>query len=130
MVDIYTEEKPLEMNKESRYQLQCIDCNCNDCKFMVRDFDALELSKKKSRDYYAWSYRFRRRYFWDEAQKKLKKGKLKKYRGLLRERARIGLDTSYKSGLSFGNCIKFNKPVSFIPNTCQLETQECFEHRR
>ena len=30
----------------------------------------------------------------------------------------------------YGNCSKLNKPVSFIPNTCQLETQDCFEHRR
>lgn len=32
--------------------------------------------------------------------------------------------------LNYGDCTKFNKPVSFIPNWCQLETQECFEHRR
>ena len=27
------------MDKESIYELQKIDCNCNDCKFMVRDFE-------------------------------------------------------------------------------------------
>jgi hypothetical protein len=32
--------------------------------------------------------------------------------------------------LNFGNCSKLNKPVSFIPNTCQIETQKCFEHRK
>lgn len=32
--------------------------------------------------------------------------------------------------IHYGDCTKFNKPVSFIPNICQLETQECFEHRR
>jgi hypothetical protein len=31
---------------------------------------------------------------------------------------------------NYGTCTKFNKLVSFIPNTCQLETQSCFEHRR
>lgn len=31
--------------------------------------------------------------------------------------------------LQYGHCHKFNKPVSFIPDTCQLETQECFVHR-
>jgi hypothetical protein len=32
--------------------------------------------------------------------------------------------------LNYGDCMKFGKLVSFIPNTCQLETQECFKHRR
>lgn len=32
--------------------------------------------------------------------------------------------------INYGNCLKFNKPVNFIPNTCQLETQQCFTHRR
>ncbi len=27
------------MDKESLIELQKIDCNCNDCKFMVRDFE-------------------------------------------------------------------------------------------
>lgn len=36
-----------------------------------------------------------------------------------------------KSGLiSYGNCAKLFKPVSFIPNICQIETQDCFENRK
>jgi len=36
-----------------------------------------------------------------------------------------------RSGLlGYGNCNKLNKAVSFIPNTCQIETQHCFVHRR
>ncbi|MES2395850.1 MAG: hypothetical protein V4549_07600 [Bacteroidota bacterium] len=38
--------------------------------------------------------------------------------------------TGLMDQLAFGGCTKFNKPVSFIPNTCQLETQNCFKHRR
>ncbi len=34
------------------------------------------------------------------------------------------------SPINYGDCLKFNKPVSFIPNTCQLDTQKCFTHRR
>jgi len=30
------------LDKESVYELQKIDCNCNDCKFMVRDFEKLK----------------------------------------------------------------------------------------
>ena len=31
-------KKSKGMNRESIVELQKIDCNCNDCKFMVRDF--------------------------------------------------------------------------------------------
>ncbi len=30
----------------------------------------------------------------------------------------------------YGHCQKFDKPVGFLPGTCQIETQECFLHRR
>ena len=38
--------------------------------------------------------------------------------------------TSPGHRINYGKCSKFNKPVSFIPNSCQLETQGCFTHRR
>ncbi len=70
-------------------ELQNIDCNCNDCKYMIRDID-----KRKSFDH-------------------LHQGQL---------------NASHR--INYGNCSKFNKPVSFIPNTIQIDTQGCFEHRR
>ena len=76
------------LDKESKYLLQLIDCNCNDCKFMVRDFDKLNQHK----EHYEGS-------------------------GLM-------------DRMAYGNCTKLNKPVSFIPETCQIETQKCFEHRK
>jgi hypothetical protein len=38
--------------------------------------------------------------------------------------------TGLMDRLAFGDCLKFKKPVSFIPVTCQIETQQCFEHRK
>lgn len=76
------------MDKESIIALQKIDCNCNDCKFMIRDFEKLKEHKAS-------------------------------YEG-----------TGLMDRLSFGECSKFSKAVSFIPETCQIETQQCFEHRR
>jgi len=81
------------MDKESRIELQKIDCNCNDCKFMVRDFE-------KYRDY---------DYLYKNSQGKV---------------------THPSHRINYGKCTKFNKDVSFIPNVCQLENQECFEHRK
>lgn len=68
------------MNKESIIELQKIDCNCNDCKHMIRDL-----------------------------KRPPKKGS--------------------PCPINYGHCYLFDKPVSFIPATCQIETQDCFEHR-
>lgn len=38
------------------------------------------------------------------------------------------LNASYR--INYGDCIKLNKPVSFIPNSIQMDTQDCFEHRK
>lgn len=32
--------------------------------------------------------------------------------------------------IHFGKCSKFNKKITFIPNILQLDTQECFKHRK
>lgn len=89
------------MNKESLYELQKIDCNCNDCKFMLRDIEKFKKIKKQT----------------IERQKKEHKG---------------NKPFQFKGGamVGYGNCTKFNKEVSFIPNVCQIETQNCFEHRK
>lgn len=77
------------MDAESRYLLQLVDKNCNDCLFMVRD-----LEKRKSFDH-----------------------------------LHVGqLNASHR--LNYGTCTKFNKPVSFIPNWCEPQNQNCFKHRR
>ncbi len=71
--------------------LQKIDCNCNDCTFMVRD-----LEKKR---------------LWDETE----------------------LHANQKNAshrIHYGRCDRFQISVSFIPNTCQLSTQQCFVHRK
>lgn len=76
------------MDKESIYLLQKIDCNCSDCKYMVRDNE--------------------------------KKNSFNKQAG----------DQDRRFRISYGFCEKFNKEVTFISNTCQLDTQICFEHRK
>ena len=77
------------IDKESILLLQKIDCNCNDCKFMVRNIE-----KFKSMTH-------------------LYKGDEK---------------ASYR--LNYGHCTKFEKEVTFIPGNCQIQTQECFVHRK
>jgi hypothetical protein len=77
------------MTQESIVELQKIDCNCNDCIYMSRDF-----AKLKSFDH-------------------LHKGQEK---------------ASHR--VNYGFCTNKLKNVSFIANTCQLNTQVCFKHRK
>lgn len=81
------------MDKESLFLLQKVDCNCNDCKFMVRDFE-----------------------------------KYRSYDHLYQNERGVVENPSYR--VHYGNCSKLSKPVSFLPNTFQHDTQQCFEHRR
>lgn len=81
------------MDKQYIIELQKIDCNCNDCRYMSRDID-----KYKSYDSIYIN----------------KKGEI----------------TTPSFRVNYGKCNFFDKDVSFIPNTCQVETQNCFIHRR
>lgn len=119
------------MTKESIIELQKIDCNCNDCWFMVRDTNKFN-EQKEIIGIYAFEAAERAK------NKKLaaanewaERGEYKIAEELTKEANKIKVD-NYKplQLIQYGNCHKFNKQVSFIPNTCQLETQKCFEHRR
>lgn len=76
------------MEKESIFERQLIDCNCNDCGFLIRDFEKTKKHKES-------------------------------YKG-------TGLSDRY----IYGNCSKLKKELFFSPNTCQIETQDCFKHRK
>lgn len=80
------------MDKESVIELQKIDCNCNDCIHLKRDFE-----------------------------------KYKSYNYMYIEGGRV---TNPSHRPLYGHCLKLDKAISFIPNTCQIETQNCFKHRR
>lgn len=118
------------IDRESIILRQEVDCNCNDCGHFVRSADALNASKKRHRQWVFLGIRTRRRHFWEEVQKALGKGKMESYHALLRERSRVAVDKSYKAGLVFGTCAKFNRAIETVPNVCQVDTQECFVHRR
>jgi hypothetical protein len=117
---------------ESIIERQKIDCNCNDCKYMVRNQEkfkqSLEFQQKMQFDY-----------FTTIKNKLIKKAKeykdrwydLENWDRLLTEaeNMKFQFDKSTAS-INFGTCSKLSREVSFIPNICQLETQGCFLHRR
>ena len=120
------------MDKESVIELQKIDCNCSDCIFMVRDLEkhklSVELHHKWQLDYF--------NIIKSNLEKKAKewrdvKGDLEKWDTLLTEAENIKFQFNRNEAMiNYGFCSKLQKDVSFIPNTCQLDTQDCFKHRR
>ena len=114
------------LDKESIYLLQLIDCNCNNCIHMVRDmgkyakWEGLErIRQNQEFDKKKEAARLAVEACEDEVGKKTL---LHAY-----NKMRFMFDRQYL--LNYGDCKKLSKPVSFIPNICQLETQNCFEHR-
>ena len=113
------------MDKESIYELQKIDCNCNDCKFMVRDFDKFKKWENWNREMQLADFAIKQAKEIEDAKKQIP------YNQWLVDKAmKMQFQFDRKFLISYGHCTKFDKDVSFIPEICQLENQECFEHRR
>ena len=119
------------MTKESIIELQKIDCNCNDCKYMVRDIDKFNQSLKNSEKIQFDAFESERIKLEKQVDKAYKRNELEVGYSLEQLLRKSKFQFNKKDCvINYGNCSKLNKPVSFIPNTCQLETQDCFEHRR
>lgn len=120
------------MDKESIYQLQKIDCNCNDCGFMVRDAEKFKASQGLHHKWQLGYFNVCKKKVVEKAIKyKDAFYDLEMWDSLLSEAERMKFQFNGKTAMmNYGNCSKLNKPVSFIPNTCQIETQTCFKHRK
>jgi hypothetical protein len=116
-----------EEQKESQYLLQRIDCNCNNCGFMKRDMDRF----KKWYDYW---YAEACKKFEDDKKKAIEDADLiedpKQRASLIQKAQKLKFYFRKDNLLQYGHCMKFDKSVSFIPDTCQIDTQFCFIHRR
>lgn len=114
-------------------ELELIDCNCNNCIFMDRD-------SEKFREYHLIKEAQALENFERIKHKAIEDAKatitnarpedLKGAEGLLRVAQKMRFQFDKSTLLHYGRCTKKGKPVCFIPNTCQIETQDCFKHRR
>lgn len=118
------------VSKEGVYERQKLDCNCNDCYFMKRDFDAYQRSLDVHRSIQLKAFEQSKRKALVNAYNWKRKGEMKKHEVAFKEADKM-LFVFDKSQISInhGNCYKKNHRVSFIPNTLQYDTQDCFEHR-
>ena len=120
------------MDKESIYELQKIDCSCNDCIFLERNNEEFKASLER---HHKWQLD----YFNTLKNNLIKKAKwwknikndLEKWDNLLTEAEKMKFQFDKKEAMiNYGNCSKLNKAIQFIANTCQLDTQDCFKHRK
>lgn len=131
------------MDKESIIELQKIDCNCNDCVYLSRLLDkqndilaADKISQEeifyivkdnKTKDIQTTiESLFKNKLIILNADKKI--SKLKNKLQVLKK-DKYGYQ-GQKTPVQYGLCKRFNKEIHFIPNTLQLETQDCFIHRK
>ncbi len=120
------------MDKDSILELQKIDSNCNECIFMQRNMsrfnESTEFQKKMQFDY----FNVLKQKIIDKANHwRYQKGDLEKWNDLMIEvdKMKFQFDKSVVV-INYGSCQKLNKEVQFIPNTIQLDTQDCFKHRK
>lgn len=133
------------MEESSTTLLQKLDCNCNDCFFMTRDLKSYNesLANKKEMDEKVFANK--KKYLFLQAKEVREAGERaeniagkkgaaekanKRAEGIEKEANSMKFQFDNKLAVHFGNCSKLNKPVRFTPNLIQLDTQECFEHRK
>jgi len=122
-----TERPKIDVTFKPCIELELLDCNCTNCKHMVRDLANFDVWKEWNRWLQMISFGETKAKLIDDA---LNHPEEKSRISLLRIANNYHFEFDKSCLISYGDCSKFNKPVSFIPGNCQLETQECFEHRR
>lgn len=124
------------MSKEGIIELQKLDCNCNDCGFLVRDFDKYNQSIEQHRKWQQDYFNIIKKNLLDKADWWQDKSNIKydfeKGERVRKEADKLRFEFTKKSiSISYGKCSKQQcKPISFIPSILQLDTQECFVHRK
>lgn len=111
-------------------ELQKIDCNCSDCGY-------LERSLSKRQKHVDFHYQMQKNLFnieriklIESGEDRLRKGEKDKAKLIFKEvRKMVFVFDEGGCSLHYGKCLNFDKEVSFVSNTCQLDTQKCFVHR-
>ena len=116
------------MDKESIYELQKIDCNCNDCKFMIRDVETTNKWREVRRKYQLGEFEKKKAHFLtiiENCEDAVgKKELMRKYNKMQFQFNQSGL-------IHYGDCGKYQKKVTFIPTFMSTEnTFHCFIHRK
>lgn len=116
------------------YELQMLDCNCNNCIFMERDLVKYKKWEDWHREVALKEFERIKSKVIADANNVIVNAKMDSERrsgeGMLRVANKMKFQFEKKGFLQYGRCSKFDKQVSFVPMVCQIETQECFKHRK
>lgn len=113
-------------NNEAIYNLQRIDCNCNNCGFMRRDLTTYKTWEDWHRARELEEFEKRKAKAIADAEAIEDEGSRK---ALLYKANKMRFHFEKVKLINYGFCLQFQKAVTFLPNTCQIETQKCFIHR-
>lgn len=116
-----------QQEREDILELQKIDCNCNDCKFMERNFVKFEFWENWNKEIQLAAFE-KKKEAACKAANECEDPVGKKTLFHIYNKMRFLFDRSKL--IYYANCSKIDKEITFIPNICQLETQLCFEHRK
>jgi hypothetical protein len=115
-------------------ELENIDCNCNECKHLERDFAEFKKWEQWNREIQLKVFEAAKEKAIADAERNIQEALTpedkRSCEGLLRKALKMKFQFNRDTLISYGRCIRFDKKVSFIPGVCQLETQHCFEHRK
>lgn len=135
--------KVIDLKKEGIYELQRIDCNCNDCVFLFRLLDRKNTAINKDKESQEEIFNITKARKIRKTENDIDNLLLNKH--LIKdvdikisaklERLKLLKTTSFhyqgqQAEIHYGVCCKFKKEITFAPNTCQIETQKCFIHRK
>ena len=116
------------------YELQVIDCNCNNCFVMQRNLEKYKKWEDWHRQTAVSDFDRAKAKAINDAQAVIEtatdESEKRSGEGMLRVANKMKFQFEKKGLLQYGQCLKFDKEVSFIPQTCQIETQGCFRHRK
>lgn len=116
---------------KTSYELQELDCNCSDCIFMQRDIIKFKESLAFHNQLQWAEFEAKCDKLFTQADKAYKINELESGFAAERELSKMKYQFDKKECMiNYGFCTKFEKEVSFIPNILQLETQDCFKHRK
>jgi hypothetical protein len=104
-------------------ELQLIDTNCNDCKFMLRNVYKKRYFDKFKED-------IDRKVFSRELNKDLFVAYAERDNKALKKLLAKECKPTNVVPINYGYCKKKEIEVSFLPGTCCPQNSECFEHRK
>ena len=118
------------MDKESIYERQKIDTNCNDCKHMERNIDKFKSFSTLQDDWDVMFHKWAQERMRLKASAELNKGDVDGFKRFLKLADNLKFSPTPKSRINYGTCTKKQIEVTFLPNQCVPKNQECFTHRK